>query len=290
MNAYPNYYPYNPAPYANPYAPAPVPFPFPVPVAAPSSVRNFYDYETGTDYSDSTYSSEDKSSSSHNHSHVIAPTIRIRKNRSDGSMDPRFQEIAPNFQATDTQSFPSVPVNVTVRRRTPEIEQPIIYTQPLYIVPAPIAPAPFARSILPQVQPDYRLVQPIITTTKPLSPSRTPKEKKKVRTPPASSDHYETESFPLPSAREKAELQRLRPPVRVDSKASMFESPRTRSRPIIVDEYDKPKASPPSLSYRALVKGKTTREMENDNAEQHGAPVPNTLTVGQKVTYRDRRR
>lgn len=288
MNGYPHSFPYNPAAYSYSYAPVPIP----VPVHAPSLVSNFYDYDNGTDYSDSTYSSEDKSSSSHNHSHSTAPTIRIRKHRSDGLTDPRFQDIAPNLQAPITQSFPSVPVNVTIRRQTPEIEQPIIYPQPLYIVPAPIAPAPFARPILPQAQPDYRLVQPIITTTKPLSPARTPKEKKKkkVRTPPASSDHYETESFPLPSAREKAELQRLRPPVRVDSKASMFETPRTRSRPIIVDEYDKPKPSPPGLSYRALVKGKTTREMENDDAEQHGAPVPSSLTVAQKVTYRDRRR
>jgi hypothetical protein len=145
---------------------------------------------------------------------------------------------------------------------------------------------------------DIQPIQPIKEITKPPSPKKPVSPVKPTRSPPISSDRYETESFQLPASRDRDNNVSPRRPVRVDSitpTPPKIEPQLVRPAQVIVEEYDDyndyyrvpsvytiPKKV---ISYRTAA-GMTTRELENERIDDTGRAVYIPSREAQTVTYR----
>jgi hypothetical protein len=233
---------------------------------------------------------DDHSHRHHHHQHLhnvhsLAP-LTIRRH-TPGSTDPALQKLPISLQSTSENISSSSNVRVTIKRNPVSSDQPII--QPvLYPV------AVYVNSAVPQ-NPDER---PIKEITKPPSPKKPVSPVKPTRSPPISSDRYETESFQLPASRDRDNNVSPRRPVRLDlipTTPLKLQPERVRSGRMVVEEYDDYEEhyrvpsvySVPQkvISYRS-VPGMTTREIQNDEIEDPESTVHTQTPPVQTITYR----
>ena len=209
----------------------------------------------------------------------------------------------PNYHPMQPiQMIMNPPAHIMAQQPPIMIQQPPVIIQQAPVIPQqpPVIAQTPVQTLAPALRVQASIPSPRVAQDKPL---------RKAPVSPLSnfSDRYETESFTLPSRRDKANRVRSRPAVHMDDPSMPpigTSLPKSRNRPIIVDDYtvDKKAKTPPAkpaippppppplqtISYRAVKEGLTTRELENKHASKKGNLEPERDTPNQKVTYRDR--
>ncbi|CAF5175595.1 unnamed protein product, partial [Rotaria magnacalcarata] len=262
------------------------------------------------------------------------PKLKIRRHI-PGSSDPALQNFPIHLEAAATPSpLPPPPsnINVTIKRHHVEPQQPVIqhvpYPVPVYVNPPiqqhPVYPPyPYTQPVQPlqsfqPIQPvqsfqslqpvqSFQPIQPVqyVQSIRPSVPAieivKPPSAKKPttpVKNPIASAsslDGFVTESFELPTSRNKRNNVSTRQPIKTElitPRQSIVKQRKTLPVEYLDEEYEEyyelPKSydvSQKTVSYRSAA-GLTTRELENDQVGDRGNGVYLRSPKTKTVTYR----